>query len=407
MLDKIGLYLLRRNARRAQKQMEAAQKRLCEIAEFSKSLDPEQCPQPVKERTTEEEEEFQSPEPTPVQEAPPPSLNELIAEAKGQELSPLETVNLVAESLDISPTEAMRRLEDNGVSYKEPKPPREKWKACPNTNGEYQVSNLGRIRKKSSKRLMSLDKRGTRPRVRWMRNGRKTGYYVDDLVALAFMGPPSASHPYVSHRDGDLSNNRLDNLVYTSEPEAGKRKPVTPIVPVEPPRQEPPAVSNLEEWRPFPDFEGLYEISRLGQVRATEQLPGIQQGRLMSQQINDKGQLEVIVYKDGVKYARRLSLAVARAFIGPCPPQHKVEHKNGDLLDVTPTNLAYVRFNSRGRGPRKGEEHPRAVLNEELVKKLRKGYERGMDFQDLQKTFGYNYSTIYNAVTGNTWPHVR
>jgi hypothetical protein len=106
----------------------------------------------------------------------------------------------------------------------------EEWRAIPGHEGAYEVSSLGRVR--------SLD------RDVWLSaSGRKKGHFirvkgqilrpvtqskyghqcvslsgrlqfgVHVLVALAFLGPRPAGKE-TAHKDGDPTNNRLENLAY-------------------------------------------------------------------------------------------------------------------------------------------------------------------------------------------------
>lgn len=106
----------------------------------------------------------------------------------------------------------------------------EQWKDIPGFEGYYQVSNLGKVR--------SLDREIT------FRNGRKRTYdgcflspkrsgdgyrkvalsvgrninqvSIHRLVMLAFVGPSDLE---VNHKNGDKTDNRLENLEYTTRAE--------------------------------------------------------------------------------------------------------------------------------------------------------------------------------------------
>ena len=99
------------------------------------------------------------------------------------------------------------------------------WKDIPQSEGEYQVSNLGRI--KSLKRLVisKIGKRQTQDRI--LKPGlRKDGYLVitiqgknkrskaiHQFIAMAFLGhTPNGMAMQVNHIDGNKLNNNLANL---------------------------------------------------------------------------------------------------------------------------------------------------------------------------------------------------
>lgn len=99
--------------------------------------------------------------------------------------------------------------------------PEEKWLPIPGHEGEYEVSNTGRVR-----RLVSRDK-GVKPGI-LKRTRRPDGYYsvglhgenwlVHRLVLTAFVGPASSSM-HGAHLSGDKSDNRLLNLVWATPSE--------------------------------------------------------------------------------------------------------------------------------------------------------------------------------------------
>jgi hypothetical protein len=104
----------------------------------------------------------------------------------------------------------------------------EKWLAVPGYVGAYEVSSLGRVRS-----LNRITDRGRRWRGRLMtpsvmdngyhtvtlwRNGAQKSALVHRLVLSAFVGTPPEGHEGL-HRDGNRSNNRLENLSWGTHSE--------------------------------------------------------------------------------------------------------------------------------------------------------------------------------------------
>ncbi len=86
----------------------------------------------------------------------------------------------------------------------------------------YEASDVGRIRRSADGRRTHVG-RVMKPQliaigylmVRPTLNGKNVSIYVHDAVAVAFIGPkPEGAH--VNHKDGNKTNNRADNLEYTT-----------------------------------------------------------------------------------------------------------------------------------------------------------------------------------------------
>ena len=93
------------------------------------------------------------------------------------------------------------------------------WKEIPFTNGEYMVSNHGKVKTTKTGRILKpiIDPRGYE-RVCLFRSERKKRYKVHRLVATVFIDN-SDNKPQVNHKDGNKRNNSVENLEWVTNDE--------------------------------------------------------------------------------------------------------------------------------------------------------------------------------------------
>lgn len=95
----------------------------------------------------------------------------------------------------------------------------EAWFDVPGYDGDYRVSSTGRVLslKRGNTRVLKPSSIGkgyqTVTLVRKGDKGLKQTYLVHRLVAEVFLGPCPEGHRVI-HKDDDLANNAVDNLVY-------------------------------------------------------------------------------------------------------------------------------------------------------------------------------------------------
>lgn len=98
----------------------------------------------------------------------------------------------------------------------------EEWRDVKGYSGLYEISSFGRVRsiRGNTARIMALhpNRKDGYLKVSLSKNGEKRTYLVHLLVAAAFLGkcPPGY---VVNHKSetGDKTDNRADNLVYTTQ----------------------------------------------------------------------------------------------------------------------------------------------------------------------------------------------
>ena len=92
----------------------------------------------------------------------------------------------------------------------------EVWKSATGTDGRYEVSNFGRVRRSDGVMLSPSKPRNTReyPCVMLRHSGVRRRVSVHRLVALNFLGLPPCAGAEVRHLDGNHLNPRWDNLAW-------------------------------------------------------------------------------------------------------------------------------------------------------------------------------------------------
>lgn len=100
---------------------------------------------------------------------------------------------------------------------------KEYWKTIQGQRGRYEVSSFGRVRSfcrypEGRVLALSLRRDGYECVTLWNKNGTFKSYLIHRLVARALLSRRS-SRPEVNHRDGNKTNNRLQNLEWSTRSE--------------------------------------------------------------------------------------------------------------------------------------------------------------------------------------------
>ena len=92
------------------------------------------------------------------------------------------------------------------------------WKDVVGYEGLYKISNTGRVKSVKRDKILKeqLNERGYL-RVSLSKNNKQKIYSVHRLVMITFIGYEEGKQ--VNHIDGDKTNNRLDNLEWTTQSE--------------------------------------------------------------------------------------------------------------------------------------------------------------------------------------------
>lgn len=100
-----------------------------------------------------------------------------------------------------------------------------------------------------------------------------------------------------------------------------------------------------EEWRDVVGYEGIYQVSNLGNVRSLDRIdcanpPRHRKGSVLKQRKCPNGYLKVTLYKDKTPKQINVHRLVIETFVGASNLQ--VNHKNEDKSDNRLSNLEYM-----------------------------------------------------------------
>lgn len=168
-----------------------------------------------------------------------------------------------------------------------------------------------------------------------------------------------------------------------------------------------------EQWKPVVGYEGIYEVSSEGRVRSLVTRGRWAAGRILRSTPHPNGYRMVGLWKNGQREVVLVHRVVAFAFLGAPPPEHEVNHHNGDKTDNRARNLEWVTKGENRRHAYRVLGHPPVIsyggakLDEDKVREIRRRYaEGGVTQVGLAAEYGVSDYAIWSIVNRRTWQHV-
>lgn len=172
----------------------------------------------------------------------------------------------------------------------------------------------------------------------------------------------------------------------------------------------------MEVWKILNDN---YEVSNKGQVRSISRVikstfggEYIKEGRILKQNDNGQGYLQVMLCNNGINRSERVHRLVALAFLPNPEKLPKVNHKDTNKKNNTVENLEWCTqlFNVQHAKTAglmiKGETAVNSVLNEEKVRDIKMLIKAGCSNSELAEVFNVHRGTINCIRIGRNWSHV-
>lgn len=173
-------------------------------------------------------------------------------------------------------------------------------------------------------------------------------------------------------------------------------------------------------WKPVVDFEGIYEVSNMGDVRRVRKplKGGVGAiGKVLKPHLNHDGYARLYLYKDGRQYNIFIHRIVMTAFVGPIPEGYETNHKDGNRANNRLDNLEYLTHGDNIRYAyqvmnRKvkglvGEANPASKLKVEQVREIKRLLASKEYMQrDIADLFDVGVWVVCSINRGATWAHV-
>jgi hypothetical protein len=182
-------------------------------------------------------------------------------------------------------------------------------------------------------------------------------------------------------------------------------------------------LAEQEAWRPIPGWEGTYEVSNLGRVRAVrfrnkQSWRVLDEPRVLRDWPHDRtGHRRVSLCRDGTRRDRDIHQLVLLTFVGPCPPGHEGAHLDGNPRNNRLSNLAWAthaeneshkRLHGTASVPPPprccGERNGAAKLREEDIPAIRASAETSTV---MARRYDVDHSLICRIRRREAWRHVE
>lgn len=176
-------------------------------------------------------------------------------------------------------------------------------------------------------------------------------------------------------------------------------------------------MNTSEVWIPVPGYEDSYSVSNLGRVMRTRAENNTHAGRILSLWTSQSGYQYAALSKNGKMKHHRVHRLVLAAFVGECPADYVVNHKDGDKLNNCSDNLEYVTLSQNERHAyrvlhksekiSRGEKHYRTSLTAEKVIEIKRYLiNRSMTYRAIGRLTGVSEKIVGQISRGESWSHI-
>ncbi len=171
-----------------------------------------------------------------------------------------------------------------------------------------------------------------------------------------------------------------------------------------------------ETWAQIKGFEGIYEVSTLGQIRSLDRPQrvrgngiSLQKGQTLKQW-KQGSYMYCDLRKPGIKQKARVHVVVLETFVCPRPNGMIACHNNGDPTDNRLCNLRWGTHDDNAKDKilhgthQYGESCPKSKLTEAQAIAI---LESTKTNRETAKDFGICSATVSHIKTGRNWPHLQ
>jgi HNH endonuclease/NUMOD4 motif/Helix-turn-helix len=171
-----------------------------------------------------------------------------------------------------------------------------------------------------------------------------------------------------------------------------------------------------EQWRPIPDYEGMYEVSDHGRVRSLDRMvyagngrDRFARGRMLK--LIEGGHYLFVMLRDGSGKAtpRRVHRLVLEAFVGPRPAGMECRHLDGVRRNCHLDNLACGTRaeNDQDRGVHGswavGERHGMVRLDAQTVQVIRDVAAKMFTQKQIADALGISFQQVSRIIRRERW----
>lgn len=165
-----------------------------------------------------------------------------------------------------------------------------------------------------------------------------------------------------------------------------------------------------ERWKPVPGYQGSYDVSDAGRVRATRT------GRELAGYVDRYGYCTVLLSQGGRSLRHKVHRLVCEAFNGPPSEAREVGHLDGNRQNNAATNLAWVTRSEQERhkvlhgthtggrnlipGQPRGAANPNAKLTDAQAAEIRVRGFAGASCRALSREFGVSKDAVNRIIRG-------